>query len=240
MTFEHTSARFGIQAASSFVPSYPSREILDHRTAAIRPISKKAARLNGSTAKRLMDILIAATGLFFLAPLLVLVAIAIKLESSGPIFFRQERYGRNGVPFMIWKFRSMRALESHGAFVQATQGDSRITAVGQFLRSTSIDELPQLLNVLFGQMSIVGPRPHAKAMDDHYANLVQDYRDRHLVRPGLTGLAQIHGFRGPTDTLDAISARVSLDREYVRKWSVAGDIRIILQTPLSLLQNKAF
>ena len=203
-------------------------------------ISRKAALANQSLAKRAVDIAVTCVGLFFLWPLLLLVALMIKLDSSGPVFFRQKRYGMDGTPFMIFKFRSMRVMETNGAFVQARADDDRMTRIGRFLRRSSIDELPQLFNVLRGDMSLVGPRPHALAMDDFYAQRLPMYSDRHLVRPGLTGLAQISGLRGPTETLEAISQRLARDRVYIRTWSVWGDIKIILKTPLCLLQQKAF
>jgi putative colanic acid biosynthesis UDP-glucose lipid carrier transferase len=203
-------------------------------------ISKKAVQSNGSWAKRTLDIIGASLGLFFLGLLLLLVALAIKLGSKGPVFFRQKRYGVGGKVFMIFKFRTMHVQESAGAFVQAQANDARVTRLGSFLRKTSIDELPQLLNVLVGQMSLVGPRPHAVAMDDFYARIIPAYAERLLVRPGLTGLAQISGHRGPTETVGAITQRLQHDRVYIRTWSVWSDVAIIIKTPLCLVQQKAF
>jgi putative colanic acid biosynthesis UDP-glucose lipid carrier transferase len=203
-------------------------------------LRRRALMANTSVGKRILDVAVAFTGLVLLAPLMLLVALAIRLDSRGPVIFRQERYGKGGVPFMILKFRSMSVMESSGAFAQASRQDSRITRVGRFLRSSSIDELPQLFNVLMGDMSLVGPRPHARAMDDHFGAFLPGYLDRHLVRPGLTGLAQVEGFRGPTDTIESIEHRVSKDRDYIRNWSLLRDIRILLRTPLSLFRHPAF
>lgn len=203
-------------------------------------VRRRAKMANDSIAKRGMDIMLAAIGLFFLLPLMLVIAAAIRLDSRGPIFFRQERYGKGGVPFMIIKFRSMSVLESRGEFAQAAKDDARVTRVGRFLRSTSIDELPQLINVLVGEMSLVGPRPHARTMDDRFGMLLPGYTERHLVRPGLTGLAQVEGLRGPTDTLESIELRLAKDRVYIRNWSLWVDMVILLRTPLALLKHPAF
>lgn len=201
---------------------------------------RKAEAANTSRLKRLVDVSGALLGLMFLWPLFIVVAIAIRMDSAGPAVFRQSRYGANRKPFMIYKFRTMTVMESNGAFVQARADDARVTRVGKFLRQTSIDELPQLLNVLRGDMSLVGPRPHAIAMDDTFGKTVPGYLDRHLVRPGLTGLAQVEGHRGPTASNEAIEARLAHDRVYIRNWSIWLDIRIILMTPIRLLSHKAF
>ncbi|MCR1286060.1 sugar transferase, partial [Escherichia coli] len=152
--------------------------------------------------KRLLDIVVAATSLALLTPPLILAAIAIKLESKGPVIFQQRRNGFNGKPFVIYKLRSMRVQEDGGSVVQATKEDPRVTRVGRLLRQTSIDELPQLFNVLQGHMSIVGPRPHALVHDYEYGAMIANYAFRHHVKPGITGWAQVHGYRGATPQLE--------------------------------------
>ncbi|QIG52548.1 exopolysaccharide biosynthesis protein [Nordella sp. HKS 07] len=181
-----------------------------------------------------MDVLIASLAIIVLLPVGLLVALAIKIESPGPILFWQQRYGRNRSSFYICKFRSMTVAESKGDFTQASRNDTRVTRVGKFLRSTSLDELPQLYNVLRGEMSLVGPRPHAIAMDDAFAEVISNFNDRHLVRPGLTGLAQVSGFRGPTEALEHIQYRVHHDRLYISKWSVLLDMKILVRTFFAL------
>lgn len=204
---------------------------------AARPIARRARAANMAAVKRGFDITVALTALLFLIPVFLAVALLIKAETAGPVFFRQKRYGRNRQPFEILKFRTMTVLESSGDFEQARADDRRVTQVGRFLRRSSLDEMPQLINVLLGEMSLVGPRPHAIAMDDAYAALVAGYDDRFLVRPGLTGLAQITGYRGPTDTYDKIARRISRDRMYIRRWSPRLDVMIVLQTPIRILKD---
>jgi putative colanic acid biosynthesis UDP-glucose lipid carrier transferase len=188
--------------------------------------------------KRLLDLVIAISLLVFLAPALILVALAIYLESGGPVLFRQTRGGFHGRPFDIFKFRSMRVAENGSDVVQAVRGDARITKVGRFLRATSIDELPQLLNVISGEMSLVGPRSHPRAMDTEYGVLIPTYNLRQKVKPGMTGLAQINGHRGPTPTLDSMRARVELDLAYARKASIGLDLKIILRTPAQVMRGR--
>jgi len=183
--------------------------------------------------KRITDTVGAAIGLMLLSPLLVLVALAIKIESPGPVFFRQERRGFNGRTFMIWKFRSMRTLESGYRMAQAEREDPRVTAVGRLIRRTSIDELPQLLNVLRGEMSLVGPRPHAVSHDDQLVEQLADYAFRNRIKPGLTGWAQVQGYRGETRTPEQIRARVSCDLHYIENWTIFLDVWIILLTIFS-------
>lgn len=182
------------------------------------------------------------TAWFFLtliSPLLLAIAAAIKFDSRGPVFFRQNRYGNSGQSFKIWKFRSMTvAACSTSAFAQATKNDARVTKVGAFLRRTSLDELPQLINVAMGEMSFVGPRPHANAQNEEYRKVISGYMLRHKINPGITGLAQVRGLRGETETIDKMAARVNSDLEYIRKWSIWLDIKILFQTPLTLLLNK--
>lgn len=186
--------------------------------------------------KRILDVTVAATSLVMLTPLLLAAAIAIKLESPGPVIFRQQRHGFNGRSFTIYKLRTMKVLEDGAAVVQATTSDPRITRVGRVLRSTSIDELPQLLNVLQGHMSVVGPRPHALIHDYEYGRMIANYSFRHHVKPGITGWAQVHGYRGGTPRLELMERRIALDLWYIDNWSVVLDIRIILRTFFELVR----
>jgi putative colanic acid biosynthesis UDP-glucose lipid carrier transferase len=180
--------------------------------------------------KRSIDVVGAGFGLLFLAPFLLLVVLLIRLESPGPALFRQRRKGRGGVPFVIYKFRTMRCLEDGPEIRQAERGDDRATRFGLFLRRSSIDELPQLLNVLKGEMSLVGPRPHALAHDEFYGAVLEDYDARFLARPGISGLAQVSGLRGATPHIEWMAARVALDLEYIGHWSLGLDLRILLRT----------
>jgi putative colanic acid biosynthesis UDP-glucose lipid carrier transferase len=180
--------------------------------------------------KRAEDLLLASLILVFISPVLVAIAAAVKLTSPGPVIFAQRRYGLDGRVFRVWKFRTMSVCEEGDQFVQASRGDVRVTPLGAFLRRTSLDELPQFFNVLQGHMSIVGPRPHPTALDERYRSLIKGYVLRHRVRPGITGLAQVNGFRGETDTLEKMAGRVRYDLEYIKGWSLLLDLRIILQT----------
>jgi putative colanic acid biosynthesis UDP-glucose lipid carrier transferase len=180
--------------------------------------------------KRVSDVVLATLILILISPLLLAVAIGVKLSSPGPIIFRQRRNGLDGEEIMVYKFRSMRALDNGNVVKQATKGDSRITRFGAFIRRTSLDELPQFINVLQGRMSIVGPRPHAVAHNEEYRKLIKAYMVRHKVKPGITGWAQVNGLRGETDTIDKMVARVEYDLEYLRNWSLALDLQIILRT----------
>jgi putative colanic acid biosynthesis UDP-glucose lipid carrier transferase len=180
--------------------------------------------------KRLFDIGLAFTSLIILAPLLLSIALLVKLTSPGPILFKQRRYGLNGQEIIIYKFRSMKVMEDGSVVRQAQQNDRRVTAVGKILRRTSLDELPQLINVLQGRMSIVGPRPHAVAHNELYRTQITGYMLRHKVKPGMTGWAQVNGFRGETDTLEKMQQRIKYDLDYINRWSLALDLRIIVQT----------
>ncbi|MEM1200715.1 MAG: exopolysaccharide biosynthesis polyprenyl glycosylphosphotransferase [Pseudomonadota bacterium] len=185
----------------------------------------------GLLAKRGVDIVLASAGLLILTPVLALAALAIKLDSSGPVLFTQRRHGLNRKIFKIFKLRSMSVMEDGARAVQASRKDARVTRVGAFLRKTSIDELPQLLNVLRGDMSLVGPRPHPLSLDDQYAGELEIYSSRHKVKPGITGWAQIHGHRGPTDKPGLMQSRVQHDLEYINNWSLWLDLKIIAATP---------
>lgn len=198
------------------------------------------ARVGRCIRKRCLDFTFSALLLLLLAPLFALIAVAIKLESKGPVFFRQERTGLGGAPFTILKFRSMR-LHDDQQVVQASRRDARITRVGAFIRALSIDELPQLLNVLRGDMSLVGPRPHALAHDARWTVMVPDYRQRFRARPGLTGYAQVRGNRGEVFSTADITARVLDDNAYIERWSLMLDFRIVLNTiPLIFADPNAY
>jgi putative colanic acid biosysnthesis UDP-glucose lipid carrier transferase len=180
--------------------------------------------------KRLEDLVLATILLILASPIMLASALAIKLTSLGPIFFQQWRYGLNGHAIKVYKFRTMKVCEDGYCFSQATRGDPRVTCIGAFLRRTSLDELPQLINVLQGRMSLVGPRPHPVALNEEYRKLVPGYMLRHKVKPGITGLAQVNGLRGETDTVDKMKKRVELDLQYLQRWSVFLDLKIICQT----------
>jgi polysaccharide biosynthesis protein PslA len=197
-----------------------------------------------SVCKRAEDLLIGGTALLLLWPLIVLVAIAIRLDSSGPVFFRQDRLGFNNNAFCVWKFRTMvhsPAIVNESEIPQARRGDPRVTRVGRWLRRSSLDEIPQLFNVLRGEMSLVGPRPHALPHNKQYAELIDNYLGRHRVLPGMTGLAQVNGYRGETEQLEKMERRVGLDLKYIENWSPLLDIQILLRTMLVLpLQKTAY
>ena len=195
---------------------------IEIQRAALSPIEQ--------AAKRFIDIVVAVTALTILAPLMISVAIAIKLDSEGPVFFRQTRHGFNGRPFGIYKFRSMTVMEDGEVVRQAQKNDDRVTRVGYWIRRLSIDELPQLLNVVYGDMSIVGPRPHASAHDRYFTSAIEKYAFRHHVKSGITGWAQVRGARGETDTLDKMQRRVELDLWYINNWSIWLDFSIMIRT----------
>jgi putative colanic acid biosynthesis UDP-glucose lipid carrier transferase len=180
--------------------------------------------------KRIEDLVLSSILIAMFALPMLCIALAIKLTSKGPVLFRQRRHGENGVEFNVLKFRTMVTQENGGVVVQARRIDPRITSVGAFLRRNSLDELPQFFNVLFGDMSLVGPRPHAIAHNVLYRTKILGYMRRHKVKPGITGWAQVNGLRGETDTLDKMVARVEHDLEYIRKWTPWLDIKIIFLT----------
>lgn len=185
--------------------------------------------------KRALDVMASALLLLLFAPLLLLAALLVKLESPGPALFRQTRGGLGGARFQILKLRTMHCREDGPELTQAQRGDNRITRIGRLLRASSIDELPQLLNVLRGDMSLVGPRPHAAVHDEYYGVRIPDYYARYQARPGLTGWAQVKGLRGGTETVEAMRRRVEADIEYIQTWSILKDARIVLLTIPSLL-----
>jgi putative colanic acid biosynthesis UDP-glucose lipid carrier transferase len=180
--------------------------------------------------KRASDIVLSSIILLLIAPVLAAIAIGVKYTSPGPVLFRQRRYGLDGREIVVYKFRSMTVTEDGPVVRQATKNDSRVTPFGAFLRRTSLDELPQFINVLQGRMSIVGPRPHAVAHNELYRKLVKSYMVRHKVRPGITGWAQVNGLRGETDTVEKMKARIEYDLDYLRHWSLRLDLRIIWRT----------
>ena len=181
--------------------------------------------------KRVEDMILSGLLLMFFLPLMLLVALVIKLDSRGPVFFRQPRFGFNNNPITVWKFRSMTSDAANDPIVpQAQRNDPRVTRVGRFLRKTSLDELPQLINVLKGEMSLVGPRPHAIAHNEYYAEIIDGYLRRHRVKPGITGWAQVNGLRGETATVDAMHERVKHDLYYIENWSLRFDLWILMRT----------
>ncbi len=180
--------------------------------------------------KRVEDLLVGGIILTLISPILVAIAIAVKATSKGPVLFKQTRYGQKGEKIRVWKFRSMTVCEDGDTVTQATRGDSRYTKIGEFLRKTSLDELPQFFNVLQGTMSIVGPRPHAVAHNEQYRQIIPGYMLRHLVKPGITGWAQINGWRGETNTIHKMRKRIEFDLEYMREWSLWLDMKIIFLT----------
>lgn len=191
--------------------------------------------------KSVLDFVIAASVLLVAAPLMLIIAGIIKGTSKGPVFFRQQRHGWDGSVFEVWKFRSMYLHDDEqGKVQQATKDDPRVTPIGRFLRKTSLDELPQLFNVLDGTMSLVGPRPHAVSHNLEYSDQITAYMARHRVKPGITGWAQIHGYRGETDTLEKMHQRVRLDLEYINNWSLKLDLWILLRTPFALFCDNAY
>lgn len=227
-----------------FVPDFFSFDLLHSHImdiAGIPIISVYESPLD-STAnailKRIEDIIFSVLIVFFISPILLAIAIAIKSTSKGPIIFKQQRYGMKGETITIYKFRTMTVCEDGNEISQAKKGDSRITKVGAFLRKTSLDEFPQFFNVIAGTMSIVGPRPHACIHNEQYRKLIPKYMLRHLVKPGITGWAQIHGWRGETDTLNKMEKRVEFDLHYIDNWSLWLDIKIILLTIIKGFINK--
>jgi putative colanic acid biosynthesis UDP-glucose lipid carrier transferase len=188
--------------------------------------------------KRVTDIAFAAAILIVTSPLMLALAVMVRLSSPGPVIFSQRRYGLDGREITVWKFRSMTVVEDGARIVQATKEDARITAVGRFMRRYSLDELPQLFNVLQGRMSLVGPRPHAVAHNEEYRKLIKGYMIRHKVPPGMTGLAQVNGCRGETARVEDMQARVNYDLEYLRRWTPLLDLKILLLTAVRVLRDE--
>ncbi|MGB5855864.1 MAG: undecaprenyl-phosphate glucose phosphotransferase [Oceanisphaera sp.] len=227
-----------------FIPEFRDMQLLNHRMSEVAgqfafDLSVTPMNDTARLIKRLEDIVLGSLISVAILPVCAVIALSIKLTSTGPVLFKQYRTGDNGKPFKVYKFRSMRLhQECEGQVTQACKGDNRLTKVGIFLRCTSLDELPQFFNVLQGRMSIVGPRPHALAHNEHYKELVESYMKRHKVKPGITGWAQVNGFRGETDTLDKMARRVECDLWYIDNWSLWLDLRIIFWTIFKGFINK--
>jgi putative colanic acid biosynthesis UDP-glucose lipid carrier transferase len=228
----------GVQSTTAsifFVPDVSAVGIIQGRLRAVNGVpvvgicETPFTGING-LVKRISDIVLASVILVLIAPLMLALAIGVKLSSPGPVIFRQRRNGLDGEEIWVYKFRSMTTQDNGPVVKQATRDDPRITPFGRFIRRTSLDELPQFLNVLQGRMSIVGPRPHAVAHNELYSQTIKAYMVRHKVRPGITGWAQVNGLRGETDTVEKMRARVEYDIEYLRTWSLWMDIKIILRT----------
>jgi putative colanic acid biosynthesis UDP-glucose lipid carrier transferase len=222
-------------ASVYFVPDAFAFDLIQGRLAEVNGmpvLSVCETPFHGTDAilKRLMDIALGGCAFLLTLPVIVLIAAAVKLSSPGPALFRQRRYGLNGEEITVYKFRSMIVCEDGAVVTQATAKDRRVTAIGRFIRRTSLDELPQLFNVLQGSMSLVGPRPHAVAHNEKYRRLINGYMIRHKVRPGITGLAQINGLRGETETVEKMAERVRYDLEYLRNWSPWLDLRILFKS----------
>ena len=188
--------------------------------------------------KRAEDLILGSLILLLISPLMVAISIAVKATSPGTVLFKQRRYGLNGAVVEVWKFRSMSVSDDGDTVKQATKGDARITPLGNFLRKSSLDELPQFFNVLQGSMSVVGPRPHAVAHNEQYRKLIKGYMLRHKVKPGITGWAQVNGWRGETDTLDKMQSRVDSDLEYIQNWSLWLDLKIVFLTVFRWFSGK--
>lgn len=229
-------------ASVYFVPDIFVTDLIQARMDAVGRVPVVAvcdtpfSGLNG-IVKRVSDIVLSLLILLLISPVLLVVAALVKMSSPGPIIFKQRRYGLDGKEIMVYKFRSMTVCEDGPNVPQARKGDARITRVGAVLRKTSLDELPQFLNVLQGRMSIVGPRPHAVAHNEMYRKLIKGYMVRHKVKPGITGWAQVNGYRGETETLDKMQARIDYDLEYLRNWSLHLDIYIIVRTVLLVFKD---
>jgi putative colanic acid biosynthesis UDP-glucose lipid carrier transferase len=229
-----------------WIPDLNSLTLLNHSVSVVHGLpaiylneSPLTSQPTAALSKSLLDKSLALLAIALLSPLLLLVALAVKVTSPGPVFFKQDRHGWNGKVIKVWKFRSMRMHNDHEV-KQASRNDSRITSLGRFIRRTSIDELPQLFNVLQGHMALVGPRPHAIAHNDYYADKIRAYMARHRIKPGITGLAQINGCRGETETIDKMQKRVEIDLNYINNWSLWLDLKILVKTPFTLLSKDIY
>lgn len=225
------------------LPDRSVQAVLDYRSWGPRElplVEIQRAPLSASErfCKGLVDLLIAGFALLALMPMMLVIALAIRMESRGPAIFRQRRKGFNGREFVIYKFRTMTVMEDSHTIVQARKSDRRVTPLGRILRQSSIDELPQLFNVLLGNMSLVGPRPHALAHDNDYGKTISKYAFRHHVKPGITGWAQVNGFRGETPRLEQMAKRIELDLWYINNWSLSLDLLILIRTAFEVARRR--
>jgi undecaprenyl-phosphate galactose phosphotransferase/putative colanic acid biosynthesis UDP-glucose lipid carrier transferase len=232
-----------LPVSAKLLPDTQIRKLTNYASSAgLRVLSLEIQRSPLSAAerwvKRSIDLTLALLALIFFIPVMVFTAIAIKLDSPGPVIFRQHRKGFNGHQFVMFKFRSMKVQEDDQAVQQAMRQDPRVTRIGKLLRASSIDELPQLVNVLRGEMSLIGPRPHALAHDNYFEKVLRDYAFRHHVKPGMTGWAQVNGLRGATPTVDLISRRVKMDLWYINNWTLWLDVQIIVKTFFEVLRKR--
>lgn len=200
--------------------------------------SKKIEKYKITKKKIILDIFISSLILILISPLLLIISIAIKIDSKGPVIYKQRRHGLNNKEITIYKFRSMKWIENENKIKQATHEDVRVTKLGRILRNSSLDELPQFINVLQGRMSIVGPRPHAITHNNHYKKYIDCYMERHQIKPGITGWAQINGYRGETEKIDTMQSRINFDMYYINNWSLKFDILIILKTIIVIFRDK--
>lgn len=225
----------GGQGSHQLTPDLWRVDLLQRRCVdigGIKAVSVYESPFHGPSGwiKRFQDIVVGGLALILLSLPMAAIAVGVKLSGPGPVLFKQRRYGLDGKEIMVWKFRSMNVCEDRGTIAQAKKGDARVTPFGGFLRKSSLDELPQFINVLQGSMSVVGPRPHAVAHNEHYRGLIGGYMLRHKVKPGITGWAQVNGWRGETDSVDKMGRRVDYDLDYIRNWSLWLDVRIIIMT----------
>jgi putative colanic acid biosynthesis UDP-glucose lipid carrier transferase len=228
-----------------FAPPIFDLRLINHSYRSVGSVTVLALSetpLIGSQAftKNIIDYTLASIALLLLSPLMIGVATAIKLSSPGPVIFKQKRHGWQGEIFYVYKFRSMQLHDDSTHVKQATKDDPRVTKIGRFIRKTSIDELPQLFNVLEGTMSLVGPRPHAVEHNDYYSQKIDSYMARHYIKPGITGLAQVNGCRGETKTVEEMTRRIDYDLDYINNWSNALDIKIMFKTVWTLFSDKAY
>jgi putative colanic acid biosynthesis UDP-glucose lipid carrier transferase len=229
-----------------FVPDMFVTDLIQGHTSSVCgtpviSVCESPFRAFDGVVKRASDVVFSLLILVLISPVLLAIALAVRITSPGPVIFKQRRYGQDGQEILVYKFRSMTVTEDGGVVTQATRNDVRVTPLGALLRKTSLDELPQFINVLQGRMSIVGPRPHAVAHNELYRKLIKGYMVRHKVKPGITGWAQVNGFRGETDTLEKMQGRIDYDLDYLRNWSLRLDIHIILKTMrLVAKDSKAF
>lgn len=228
-----------------FVPDIFAHSLFNHSVddlAGIPVINLRASTISGGSQvlKMLEDVVVSLSAIILTAPLMLLIAVVIKLEGHGPVLFKQRRYGIDGREIEVWKFRTMRVMEDGEKITQATENDPRITKFGAFLRRTSLDEFPQFFNVLQGRMSVVGPRPHAVAHNEEYRRIIDHYMWRHSVKPGITGYAQVSGWRGETNTKAKMEKRVEFDLEYLSNWSIWLDLKIIILTLREIIICRAY